>query len=86
MQRALLRFNGSIQREVTSDMEDATIIRVSAQEAKEMVEAESGLLVCAYDDEDKFKRNHLSGAISLAEFRSRLTSIPRDREIVFYCA
>ena len=48
---------------------------------------ESGaLLVCAYDSEEKFRYNHLEGALSLAEFRSRISSLPRDQEVIFYCA
>jgi rhodanese-related sulfurtransferase len=66
-------------------MEDLTVGPLSAQEVRKKVEQGSGLLVCAYDDEDKFKRNHLAGAISLAEFRSR-PSIDKDQEIIFYCA
>jgi rhodanese-related sulfurtransferase len=61
-------------------------IRVSPQEVREKVTAGSALLVCAYDDEEKFKRNHLEGAISLSEFNSRLSSLAKDQEIVFYCA
>ena len=60
--------------------------RFTAEQVREKVESGSGLLVCAYDDEEKFKRNHLSGAISFGEFRSRLTSIPKNKEIIFYCA
>ena len=61
-------------------------IRVSPQEVRDKVTAGSALLVCAYEDEDKFERNHLEGAISLDEFRSRLSSLAKDQEIVFYCA
>ena len=61
-------------------------VRVSPQEVRDKVTAGSALLVCAYEDEDKFERNHLEGAISLDEFRSRLSSLAKDQEIVFYCA
>jgi hypothetical protein len=44
------------------------------------------LLVCAYDDDSKFKRMQLQGAISLNEFKSKLPSLTKDREIIFYCA
>ena len=44
------------------------------------------LLVCGYVNEDKFKANHLGGAISFAEFESRLPSLKTDQEIIFYCA
>jgi hypothetical protein len=50
-------------------------IRVSPQEVRDKVTGGSALLVCAYDDEEKFERNHLEGAISLDAFKSRLSSL-----------
>lgn len=44
------------------------------------------MLVCAYDNEDKFKANYLEGAISLSDFREQLPSLSTDEEIIFYCA
>jgi rhodanese-related sulfurtransferase len=61
-------------------------VRVPPQEVRQKVESGSALLVCAYDDEQKFNQNHLEGAISLSEFKSRLASLPKDQEIIFYCA
>ena len=62
-----------------------TMERISPQQANE--ELRSGaVLVCAYDSEEKFRQNHLEGAISLDEFRDREASTPRDREVIFYCA
>ncbi len=60
--------------------------RVGPKEIAEKLKAGAALLVCAYDDEQKFKALHLEGAISLNEFRSRLGALPKDQEIVFYCA
>jgi hypothetical protein len=42
------------------------------------------LLVCAYEDEAKFTRARLEGAISLQSLQSRLPSLPKETEIVFY--
>jgi hypothetical protein len=61
-------------------------IRISPREAQEKVAAGTALLVCAYDDEEKFKNNSLEGSISFSEFQSRLPSLSPDQEIVFYCA
>ena len=61
-------------------------LRISAEETRQRVSAGSALLVCAYDDEEKFKNNHLQGAISLSEFKSKLPSISPDQEVIFYCA
>ena len=60
--------------------------RVTPQEIYPRVQSGETPLVCAYDDDAKFQRLRLEGAISLAEFKSRLPTLPKDREIVFYCA
>ena len=60
------------------------IVRVAPPEARESAASGRALLVCAYDNERKFRAMRLDGAISLRELRTRLASLPRDREIVFY--
>ncbi|MBW3596708.1 MAG: rhodanese-like domain-containing protein [Planctomycetes bacterium] len=60
--------------------------RIGPQEAKQHVESGDALLVCAYDSDEKFQKNRLEGAISLDDFRSQADSVPKDREIIFYCA
>ncbi len=60
--------------------------RISPRETVEKVKAGAALLVCAYDNEEKFKALHLEGAIPLSELKSRLHASPKDQEIVFYCA
>lgn len=61
--------------------------RISPPEARQhMKAAPSAMLVCAYDDPEKFDQYHLEGAISLNEFETLEDGIPRDREIIFYCA
>lgn len=60
--------------------------RVSPEEVRKKVKEEKALLVCAYEDEEKFKKVRLEGAISLGQFKLRLPSLTKDQEIVFYCA
>ncbi len=60
--------------------------RISPEEANKKLKAGSVLLVCAYDDEDKFRMLHLGGALSFNQFKSKLPSLSKDQEIVFYCA
>ena len=60
--------------------------RISPEEVNKKLKAGSILLVCAYDDEDKFRMFHIEGALSFNQFRSKLPSISKDQEIVFYCA
>ena len=61
-------------------------IRISVEEARQKVNSGAALLVCAYDDDEKFKNNHLHGAISLNDFRAKLPSLSTEQEIIFYCA
>ena len=61
-------------------------IRIPVEQARQKVTSGAALLVCAYDDDDKFKKNHLQGAISLAQFRAKFSSLPVEQEIIFYCA
>lgn len=60
--------------------------RVTPQTTYPKVQSGETLLVCAYDDDAKFRQNRLEGAISLSKFKSLLPTLPKDREIVFYCA
>lgn len=63
----------------------AEIARITPQDAHQKVESDSAILVCAYEDEAKFKQMQLKGAISLNKFKSRLPSLKKDQEIIFYC-
>jgi rhodanese-related sulfurtransferase len=61
-------------------------VRVSPPEIRDRVVTGAVLLVCAYADERKFDRRYLEGAISLTDFKSRLSALSKDQEIVFYCS
>lgn len=61
--------------------------RIDPHQAHDDLDSDPGtLLVCAYDDDEKFQQNHLEGALSLADFRAQEDSISKDQEIIFYCA
>ncbi len=64
-------------------MSDATLI--SAAEAHEHRRSGQALLVCAYDNDDKFRSYQLEGSIPLSDFTARLDSVDKDQEIIFYC-
>jgi rhodanese-related sulfurtransferase len=64
----------------------ADILRVSAEEAHSKVSKSETLLVCAYEDPSSYQSMHLEGAISIQEFRTRVSSLDKEREIIFYCA
>lgn len=61
-------------------------IRIAPEAVRKKVASGTAFLVCAYDDEKKFKQFHLEGAIPLSEFRSKLPCLNKDHEIIFYCA
>jgi len=67
---------------------NATIELISPQAARQHMMGAGGgaMLVCAYDDDQKFRENRLAGAIPLSEFQHRAHSLPKDQEIIFYCA
>ncbi len=63
----------------------AEIERISVQEARTKVLSKAALLVCAYDDEEKYKKMKLEGAISLKDLESRAATLPKSQELIFYC-
>jgi hypothetical protein len=65
-------------------MED--IERISVEEAHKRTTANQALLVCAYEDDAKCRALNLDGSISLASFQSRAASLPKNQEIIFFCA
>jgi hypothetical protein len=60
----------------------ADVERISVQQAH--AKANQALLVCAYDDEAKYRMFNLDGSISLASFQSQVASLPKTQEIIFY--
>ncbi len=58
----------------------------SAVEAHERLTSGKALLVCAYRDEEDCKKIQLEGSISLAQMEAKRPDLPKDREIIFYCA
>jgi rhodanese-related sulfurtransferase len=59
-------------------------VRISPEEARKKILSNEAILVCAYEEEEKFRNMHLEGAISLNEFKTRVTSLSKEQEIIFY--
>ena len=59
--------------------------RVTAEEVYGKSKSGKALLVCAYEDEERFKKLQLEGAISFNAFKLKLPSLSKGQEIVFYC-
>jgi hypothetical protein len=60
--------------------------RISPEQARHKVNTNEALLVCAYEDEAKCRMINLDGSISLTSLQSRLGSLTKTQEIIFYCA
>jgi len=60
--------------------------RISVEEAHGKAMANRAMLVCAYEDDAKCRMVNLEGSISLTSFQSRMASLPKTQEIIFYCA
>ncbi len=58
--------------------------RITPEEAYQKLKSGTSILVCAYDDDTKFQKMQLEGAISLNEFETKLPSLSKNQEIVFY--
>jgi rhodanese-related sulfurtransferase len=60
--------------------------KIDVRQARNDVEVSDALLVCAYDNQEKFDKNHLAGAIPLDDLRAQEVSLSKQRELIFYCA
>ena len=58
--------------------------RVTAAEVYDKLKSGKVLLVCAYEDEEKYRKLQLEGAISFNAFKLKLPSLLKDQEIIFY--
>jgi hypothetical protein len=68
------------------ELDMAEVPRIGVEEASRKAAAGEALLVCAYPDEAKCNKMRLHGSITLSELESRLPSLPKNQEILFYCA
>ena len=60
------------------------IERVPPERVRDKVQSGNALLVCAYDDDGKYGRMRLEGSLALSKFKSGISGIAKDREIIFY--
>ncbi len=61
-------------------------LRIKPQDAYPRIKSGEAILVCAYNDDERYRKMQLEGSISLEEFYARIGQFPKDQEIVFYCA
>ena len=64
----------------------ADVPRIDVEESRRRVAGSGALLVCAYADDAKCRQVGLQGATTLSELERRATSLPKDQELIYYCA
>ena len=62
------------------------VSRISVQDARQEVASGQALLVCAYEQDEKCNQVALEGSVSLTQFQQRVPSLPKDQELIFFCA
>jgi hypothetical protein len=64
-----------------------SVPRLAPHEVRRKLALDAGtLLVCAYEQPDACRKFALQGAIDLQELERRAPELPREAELVFYCA
>jgi hypothetical protein len=64
----------------------ANVERIDVTTARSKVTAGQALLVCGYEDDAKCRKGRLQGSMPFARFEALAPSLPKDKEIIFYCA
>lgn len=62
----------------------AQLTRISATDAKSLVDGSLALLVCIYDDAKFQSHAHLEGAIPMSRFLEMKPDLAKDTDIIFY--
>lgn len=65
-----------------------TVPRISLEELKEKLDAGDDLVIVDVRSKEEFDQGHVPGAVSIpyAEIEARYRELPRDKEIITYCA
>jgi hypothetical protein len=59
---------------------------ISAERAYSDVGDKGALLVNGYDNEEKWQGTRVPQAVSFMDYRSQVAELPKDSELIFYCA
>ncbi len=62
----------------------AGLKRISAADAKALVDSDMGLLVCIYDDMKFNSGAHLEGAVPMSAFEKLKPDLGKETSIIFY--
>jgi len=64
----------------------ANVERIDVTAARQKVTGGQALLVCGYEDDAKCRKGRLEGSMPFARFEALAPSLPKNKEIIFYCA
>src|ERR1043166_9423081 len=78
----MTRRGGPMQERVSRER----VERIGGDAARGEVESGRALLVCAYDDESKWRQMRLENAVSLHDLQRGVGGVPRNQAVIFYCA
>jgi len=62
------------------------VVRIGPQATWTKVQAGEALIICAYEKPGKCDDVALQGSISQDDLLGRINDVPKDRELIFYCA
>jgi hypothetical protein len=60
-------------------------MRIDVQDAFQKITAGEAILVCAYEEDEKYPDYRLEKSMSFSEFLKKLPEVKKDQEIIFYC-
>jgi hypothetical protein len=60
--------------------------RMDVETAHRKVVDGEALLICAYEDEERCQSVRLEGSIMMKDLMEQLPWLPREQELIFYCA
>jgi hypothetical protein len=76
---------GAAPQRPAGPVDPGSVVRVPVEVARASVLAGQALLVCAYDDA-KCAQLRLEGSIPISALMARLPQLPKDHEIIVFCA
>jgi rhodanese-related sulfurtransferase len=59
--------------------------RISIQQALAAAESDEGIVICAYDDQQKCEDMRVKNGWTLKELQQKQNDLPKDTRLVFYC-
>ena len=60
--------------------------RIEVSEAQRRLSNSTAKLICAYEEPEKCRQYHIDGATPFHQFQPMVTKLPKDAELIFYCA